>query len=104
MAFGGDRQSQASRKRPMSAQVIHLPEPKIQPDADACAALVKACHGDERSLFVTALQMLEAIEHRPSGGVANHRECRDIVNRLFVAWRALGEILRLNTEGSGIAS
>ena len=80
----------------MSAQIIQLPEPKIRPDASFCTEHVRACRGDERVLFVLALQMLQDIEGHPRDGVADHADCRDIINKLFIAWRALGEILRLN--------
>jgi hypothetical protein len=82
----------------MSAQIIQLPEPKIRPDPALCLARVNACCGDKRLLFVLALQMLDVIEGHPRRGIADHAECRDIINNLFIAWSALGEMLGLNAK------
>ena len=76
----------------MSADVIPLPERKMLPAA-FCRATVAECGGDERRLFELALLSLLAVEVRRGAGELAPSDVRDITNRLFIAWLALGEIL-----------
>ena len=55
--------------------------------------MVEACKGDEARLFDLALLSLLTVEKRRVGGEAWYPECRDLVNRLCIAWLPLGETL-----------
>ena len=76
----------------MSAEVIKLPERKMHPAA-FCKSLVAECGGDDAGLFSLALVSLLAVEARRGSGDPEPSDLRDITNRIFIAWLALGEIL-----------
>ena len=77
----------------MSADVITLPEPKMQPNAALCARAVGACGGDDGRLFELALLSLLTVYSLRAGDGLTRRDLRRLVNRLSIAWLALGEIL-----------
>jgi hypothetical protein len=76
----------------MSAEVIKLSDRKMHP-GDFCKPLVAGCGGDDVRLFNLALVSLLAVEARRGSGNLEPSDLRDITNRLFIAWLAIGEIL-----------
>ena len=76
----------------MTAEVITLPERKMHPAA-FCRPLVAECGSDDAKLFRLALVSLLAVEVRRGSGELLPSDVRDITNRIFIAWLALGEIL-----------
>ena len=78
----------------MSAAIIPLPERKVQPDADLCLPIVAKCKGDEGELFDLAITSLVVVHSmRGKRRDATAPEMRAVVNALFVAFLALGEML-----------
>jgi hypothetical protein len=77
----------------MSADIVKLPGPKMQANTALCARVVGTCGGDEAKLFETALLSLLTVYGRRGADGLTRRDLRGLVNRLSIAWLALGEIL-----------
>jgi len=78
----------------MSADIVKLPELKMHPNAALCERVVGCARGDEGRLFELALLSLLTVYGRRGGDGLTRRDLRRLVNRLSIAWLALGEILR----------
>jgi hypothetical protein len=83
----------------VSADIIKLPERQEHPNAALCAGVVGCCRGDEGKLFELALLALLRVQGRRGQGALTRRDLRRLVNRLSIAWLALGEIL--SNQGGG---
>ena len=82
----------------MSAQIVEMPAPRMRPDLALCGRVVGACEGDEARLFETALLSLLTVYQRRGTKGLTRRDLRGLVNRLCIAWLALGETLGVTAE------
>jgi hypothetical protein len=77
----------------MSAEIVTFPERQEHPNAALCAKVVRCCGGDEGRLFELALLSLLTVYSRRGRNGLTRRDLRGLVNRLAIAYLALGEIL-----------